>query len=454
MWLTPRIARLPAVPSGYATTAVAVLGRTALVALAIAVVAATHRPLSAPGLLGVALAALLWTAALQSAFTAVELSLGVAVPTLIGTSTGLVLVAAVNPWVPGLDVSLPALLGMAAGVFASVALWETAVARVTAKRRVLVIGSQALDDIAAEAGRIPRVRFEVLAGPATGPAQEALTDLTAIILAQRPTLIVVADESDSADVIDRLLDMPRAHVRLAGFTSFYEYAFGRVPLSHLTPMWFMCLLQMGKRSYGGWSKRAFDIGGALFGLALAAPLMALIALVLRTTRGPVIYRQVRVGDGGRRFKICKFRTMRVDAEQPGEARWAVERDPRITRLGLILRHTHLDELPQLWNVLKGDMSLVGPRPERPEFIATLEQTIPFWSRRLLVKPGITGWAQLRCGYTSDATSAAEKLSYDFWYIRHRTLVVDIALCVRTALLVLAAFHPRALWRQRRAQAGG
>jgi exopolysaccharide biosynthesis polyprenyl glycosylphosphotransferase len=452
MSVTPRIGRLPAVPSGYRTTAVAALGRTALVALAIAVVAATHRPLGATGLLGVGLAALLWTAALHSAFSAVELSLGVAVPTLVGTSTGLVLVAAVNPWVPGLDVSLPALLGMAAGVFASVALWETAVARVTTKRRVLVIGTQALDDIAAEAGRIPRARFEVLAPPVPGPGPAALPDLTAVILAQRPTLIVVADESDSADLIDRLLDMPRSRVRLAGFTSFYEYAFGRVPLSHLTPMWFMSLLEIGKRSYGGWSKRAFDIGGALFVLALAAPLMALIAVVLRTTHGPVLYRQVRVGDGGRRFKICKFRTMRVDAEQPGEARWAVERDPRVTRLGLILRRSHFDELPQLWNVLKGDMSLVGPRPERPEFIATLEQTIPFWSRRLLVKPGITGWAQLRCGYTSDAKSAAEKLSYDFWYIRHRTLVVDVALCVRTALLVLAAFDPRALRRHLRARA--
>jgi lipopolysaccharide/colanic/teichoic acid biosynthesis glycosyltransferase len=123
--------------------------------------------------------------------------------------------------------------------------------------------------------------------------------------------------------------------------------------------------------------------------------------------------------------------MRADAEEPGQAAWAAEDDPRVTRVGRVLRKLHVDELPQLWDVLKGDMSVVGPRPERPEFIPMLEEAIPFFTRRLLVKPGITGWAQLRRDYTSDCEGAAEKLSYDLWYLRHRTLTVDLAICAKT-----------------------
>jgi lipopolysaccharide/colanic/teichoic acid biosynthesis glycosyltransferase len=166
-------------------------------------------------------------------------------------------------------------------------------------------------------------------------------------------------------------------------------------------------------------------------LLLAAPLMLLIAGLVRLGSGPVIYRQTRVGEGGRRFTIHKFRTMHRDAEEPGQATYAERDDPRATSVGRLLRKLHLDELPQLWDVLRGDMSIVGPRPERPEFIPMLEEAIPFFTRRLLVKPGITGWAQLRRDYTSDFEGAAEKLSYDLWYVRHRTLTVDLAICAKT-----------------------
>jgi lipopolysaccharide/colanic/teichoic acid biosynthesis glycosyltransferase len=132
--------------------------------------------------------------------------------------------------------------------------------------------------------------------------------------------------------------------------------------------------------------------------------------------------------------------------------WA---DPRTTPVGAFLRRTHLDELPQLFNVLRGDMSIVGPRPERPEFIAMLEQNIPFWSRRLLIKPGITGWAQVHCGYASDHAGANEKLAYDFWYLRHRTLAVDIAVCLQTLWIVLEILAPERIalrrWRTARQQ---
>jgi lipopolysaccharide/colanic/teichoic acid biosynthesis glycosyltransferase len=159
--------------------------------------------------------------------------------------------------------------------------------------------------------------------------------------------------------------------------------------------------------------------------------MILVAGLVRLSHGPILYRQTRVGEGGRPFTICKFRTMRPDAEAPGEAAFAAENDPRVTRVGRVLRMLHLDELPQLWVVLKGDMSVVGPRPERPEFIPMLEDAVPFFTRRLLVKPGITGWAQLRRDYASDAEGAADKLSYDLWYIRHRNVIVDLAICAKT-----------------------
>jgi lipopolysaccharide/colanic/teichoic acid biosynthesis glycosyltransferase len=144
----------------------------------------------------------------------------------------------------------------------------------------------------------------------------------------------------------------------------------------------------------------------------------------------MIYRQTRVGEGGRHFTMFKFRTMRADAEADLPA-YADLRDSRVTPVGRVLRMTHLDELPQLWNVLRGDMSIVGPRPERPEFIPMLEEAVPFFSRRLLVKPGVTGWAQLRSDYSSDVEGAEDKLSYDLWYLRHRNLLVDLAICAKT-----------------------
>ena len=145
--------------------------------------------------------------------------------------------------------------------------------------------------------------------------------------------------------------------------------------------------------------------------------------------GPVIYRQTRVGAGGKHFTMLKFRTMRADAES-GCAAYTEIGDARVTRVGRVLRMTHLDELPQLWNVLKGEMSVVGPRPERPEFIPMLEEAVPFFSRRLLIKPGITGWAQLRSAIRL-TRKARSKLSYDLWYLRHRNLLVDLAICAKT-----------------------
>ena len=248
--------------------------------------------------------------------------------------------------------------------------------------------------------------------------------------------------------------MTNRRFRVAGLTSFYEYAFGWLPLDHLTPMWFLSLLHLRQPPGRRPSKRIFDVVLAVVGLVLTGLLLPLIALAVRQTPGPLFYRQTRVGERGRRFAMYKFRTMPADAERPGEPVFAQAHDPRASAAGRFLRRTHLDELPQLWNVLKGEMSIVGPRPERPEFVEMLETSVPFWSRRLLMKPGMTGWAQVRCGYASDCASAAEKLSYDFWYMRHGSLAVDVAVCVETVLQVLELLDPRRLRMRRRRPADG
>jgi exopolysaccharide biosynthesis polyprenyl glycosylphosphotransferase len=185
------------------------------------------------------------------------------------------------------------------------------------------------------------------------------------------------------------------------------------------------------------SKRASDIVLALLGLLLAAPVMAVVAVVVRyTSPGPVIYRQVRVGKDGRLITIFKFRSMRVDAEAGTGAVWAVTKDPRVTPVGRFLRRSRLDEIPQLLNVLRGDMSFVGPRPERPEFVAELTRQIPFYGQRHVVRPGVTGWAQVRHRYGASVEDSQEKLQYDLFYIKHLSMLFDVFILTETVKTVL------------------
>ncbi|HEU6444885.1 MAG TPA: sugar transferase [Gaiellaceae bacterium] len=392
-----------------------------------------------PSSLAAAAAALLtavWLISLRSAFGAVHFTLGIPVRCAVGTMTGVVGISAVALWVPGLGMSASTILALAVSVFVLTTVWESVAQRVVGKRRVLVVGTSRCADEVADAisfeGRAP---FTVV-GAVDDEADDAarlgsVAELSRIIDEQRPDLIVLTDGESSAKALDRLLDGPASGLKLVGHAHFFDHAFGRIPLEDLKPTWFMSIFHLWQRPYTRFAKRTFDIVCASVLLLLAAPLMLLIAGLVRLTPGPVIYRQTRVGEGGRHFTMFKFRTMRADAEEPGRPAFAEEDDPRVTRIGRLLRRTHLDELPQLWDVLKGDMSIVGPRPERPEFIPTLEEAVPFFTRRLLVKPGITGWAQLRRDYASDTDGAADKLSYDLWYLRHRNLLVDLAICAKT-----------------------
>jgi exopolysaccharide biosynthesis polyprenyl glycosylphosphotransferase len=396
---------------------------------------------SATALAASSLLTVVWLVSLRSAFAAVHFTLGPAVRTAVGSTTGMVGVSAVALWVPGLGMSTSTILALTLSVFTLTTVWESVAQRVVGKRRVLVVGTSSSAGAVADAIEVDGNAPFTVVGAVDDASDDlgrlgSVAELSRIIDEQRPELIVLTDGESSAKALDRLLDAPASGLKLVGQAHFFDHAFGRIPLADLKPSWFMSIFHLWQRPYTRFAKRTFDVVCAAGILLFAAPLMLVAAAFVRLTPGPVIYRQTRVGEQGRHFTMLKIRTMRADAEAPGPA-FAQREDPRVTRVGRVLRRTHIDELPQLWNVLRGDMSIVGPRPERPEFIPKLEEAVPFFTRRLLVKPGITGWAQLRHDYASDAEGAAEKLSYDLWYLRHRNLVVDLAICVKTFSSVLA-----------------
>jgi exopolysaccharide biosynthesis polyprenyl glycosylphosphotransferase len=397
----------------------------------------------APAVALASVVAAVWTLALVRAFAAARLtllSLGPAPAAALGTATGGIFVSALSGW-SGAGLSFGIVLEMAVAVFVFSALWEGLVHRSLAgQRRVLVVGAgdggaELVQELAlGDTGPFEAIGLvddeyeaEQIAGT---PVHGRISDLSHVVATQQPDIVVLAVGDSRPEAFERLLDVAGVGFKVVGLPEFHEHAFGRVPVRTLTPAWFMNVLHLYQRPYTRLAKRALDIGIALFGLLLTGWLFPLLAYVVRRTPGPVIFRQTRLGEGGAHFTIYKFRTMRADAEASG-AMWAAERDPRITRSGAFMRKTRLDELPQLWNVLRGDMSIVGPRPERPEFVDQLQEAVPFWSRRHLVKPGITGWAQVRRGYTADAEGTADKLSYDLWYLRHRSVLLDLAICVKT-----------------------
>jgi exopolysaccharide biosynthesis polyprenyl glycosylphosphotransferase len=183
-------------------------------------------------------------------------------------------------------------------------------------------------------------------------------------------------------------------------------------------------------------RRLLDVTLSIVGLVLSLPIMAIAAIAIKLdSRGPVLYTQTRVGQRNRPFTIMKFRSMRVDAE-PGGPVWAEEADPRVTRVGRVIRTLRIDELPQFINIMRGEMTFVGPRPERPEFVTRLEREIPYYSQRHLVKPGLTGWAQIRYPYCASVEDAVQKLQYDLYYIKNQSLLLDVVTMFETVRIVI------------------
>lgn len=232
----------------------------------------------------------------------------------------------------------------------------------------------------------------------------------------------------------RILDAQEDGVEIIPMPTLYEEMTGRVPIQHLESDWLIRSFVDQARVSGFYElfKRLVDILGGLTGMVIFLFVYPFIALAILINSGrPIFYSQSRLGKSGSLFVIRKFRTMHQNAEADGKARLAAENDPRITRVGNFLRKTRLDELPQFWNVVRGEMSLVGPRAERPELVAEFQRQIPFYRARLLVKPGLTGWAQINYGYVANVTETAVKLEYDLYYIKHRTLAMDVQIVLRT-----------------------
>lgn len=263
--------------------------------------------------------------------------------------------------------------------------------------------------------------------------------LTDIVMEQQVDEIVVAltERRGGSMPLRELLDCKLQGVRVVDIATHFEKTLGQIRLDSVSAGW----LIFGEGFAQGWvralTKRLFDIVCAGILLLLALPVMLLTAIVIvLESGGPVLYQQERVGLNGRVFKVVKFRSMRTDAEKDGKPRWATASDDRITRVGRWLRKSRIDELPQLFSVLGGSMSLVGPRPERPFFVDKLTQEIPYFSVRQSVKPGLTGWAQVRYQYGATIEDAAEKLQYDLYYVKNQSLFLDVVILFETVGVVL------------------
>ncbi len=250
-------------------------------------------------------------------------------------------------------------------------------------------------------------------------------------------VVAVGDRRGGVLPLNQLLECKLAGIKVLDFSTYFEQVFGQVRVDALRASWL--IFGEGFRQGAGRTlvKRTFDVVASLVLLALAAPVMVITAAFIAIESGlPILYRQERVGQGGRIFHVIKFRSMRNDAERDGKPRWATSNDNRITGVGRAIRKLRIDELPQLFNVLKGDMSLVGPRPERPYFVDQLSEQVPFYGARHSIKPGVTGWAQVRYAYGASVEDSVQKLQYDLYYVKNHSLFLDLLIFVETIEVVL------------------
>lgn len=311
------------------------------------------------------------------------------------------------------------------------------------KRGVLLVGSRSLWDSfmrSIDEGHLSRYR---LVGFVRTDAVDGGKPAEQHCLGTADQIVALCQEHDVSDVVvgaEATDDPKMSRWMLAGLyhgcrvtneATFYEKASGQILVDRITPDWFLTADLETHCENQSTAKRVVDLLLAVTGLIVTAPLWPIIALLIKLSDfGPVFYSQDRVGQRGRVFRLHKFRTMRVDAEN-GTAMWATPNDPRVTRVGRILRRSRLDELPQLYNILMGSMSVVGPRPERPDFVVQLSRELPFYTERHLVKPGLTGWAQIGFKYGSSVEDAKRKLQFDLYYLKHMGFELDVVILFRT-----------------------
>ena len=339
---------------------------------------------------------------------------------------------------------------------AGIVLWRMAYARLITQpnfcQRVLILGAgwagQTIVDLLRQSSR---ATYEVVGFVDDDPAKQGrvykdvnvlgtTADLTELVARYGVHEVILAVTNGLQEASHQcLLDVYQAGIQIVRMLDLYEVLTGQIPVQHCGDQWLTVLPALAKsnRRVTDMVQRACDILSASLLLILTTPLFPVVALLIRLdSPGPIFYRQRRMGHWGRLFWVTKFRSMAQHAESNG-AVWATKRDPRVTRLGHFLRKTRIDELPQLWNVLRGEMSLIGPRPERPEFTEDLEKMIPFFRARLMVKPGLTGWAQVNYGYGSSIEDALVKLQYDLYYVKHRGIYLDLLITLRTLGVIIS-----------------
>lgn len=315
------------------------------------------------------------------------------------------------------------------------------------RRRVLVLGAGSRADRLRKLGDRPESGFVIVGYVAMTDAEpvvdeaiarSAIHNLTRFVenLGVSEVVLALEERRNSLPLKD-LLRIKTAGVHVNEFSTFLERETGRVDLDTLNPSWLIFSDGFSSgRMLSSAAKRAFDVIASSLLLVLTAPVIVLFAaLVKLDSRGPAFFRQVRVGLYGQTFELIKLRSMRTDAEAGG-AQWAARDDPRVTRIGRFIRKTRIDELPQTWSVLKGEMSFVGPRPERPEFVSDLEDHLPYYAERHMVKPGITGWAQINYPYGASIEDSRHKLEYDLYYAKNYTPFLDLLILLQTIRVVL------------------
>lgn len=265
------------------------------------------------------------------------------------------------------------------------------------------------------------------------------SELLALNDSMRIDQVVLANPLQTGPLLSTLSRLHEQGAQITPMFAIYQDLTGRVPVSHLGGDWYVALPANVKKTTRTYQtiKRGLDIIMALGMLVVAAPILPFVMLAIKLdSPGPIFFKQVRVGQGGKLFKIMKFRSMRQDAEAGSGAVWASNGDPRVTRIGRFLRKSRIDEIPQLWNIVVGDMSFVGPRPERPEFDEQLEHEIPFYRARRAVRPGLTGWAQVQYRYGNTLADTLRKVEYDLYYIKNESLYLDLLILLRTVAVVL------------------
>jgi sugar transferase (PEP-CTERM system associated) len=371
---------------------------------------------------------------------------------LVALSLGILIVSAVFFFLPAITFWRSNLLYAAVFAFVLLFLVRLVLGRLldgeAFKRRILVLGAgpraARVEALARREGSGFTIAGYVAMNDGASAVSRAvnrndIADLNAHVVRLGASEVVLAlEERRNALPLADLLKIKTTGVHVNELSSFLERETGRVDLDSLNPSWliFSDGFSSGRRLSGA-SKRLFDVLVSLAILLVTAPLILITALAVKLeSKGPAFFRQRRVGLYGQSFDILKLRSMREDAEVGGKAVWAQKDDPRVTRVGQIIRKLRIDELPQAWTVLKGQMSFVGPRPERPQFVSDLEARLPFYAERHVVKPGITGWAQINFPYGASVEDARQKLEYDLYYAKNYTPFLDLLILLQTVRVIL------------------